>query len=130
MIERGQATFLEVGGAILAIREQGHAEMLERGYLTFEDYMKRRWGWSRTHGYALISAVEVAENVLPVGHAEALGVQHTAALAPLPPADQRHVWAEAVRTTNGQPRVSDLRKIVRDLEAERRMPAVAPTLRF
>lgn len=121
VIERGQATFLEVGRAILAIREQGRAEMRARGFPTFENYMRRRWGWSRTHGYALIAAVGVAENVLALGHSDGLGIEHTATLAPLPAPAQRHAWAEAVRTSeDGRPRVGDLRKIVRELEAERK----------
>lgn len=127
VIERGQATFLEVGRAILAIREGGKREREARGYLTFEDYMRRRWGWTRDQGYKMMRAVEVAGNVDSESTpASPLRFLHTQVLAPLPAETQRHAWAEAVRTSeDGKPRVSDLRKIVRDMEAEKKAERLA-----
>src|SRR5262249_39122335 len=41
VIARGHQTFCEVGLAIIHIRDAGRDEMRRRGYLTFEDYMRR-----------------------------------------------------------------------------------------
>lgn len=42
MIERGIQTFVDVGLALLAVREQ----RLWRTYGTFENYCSERWGWT------------------------------------------------------------------------------------
>jgi len=62
VIERGLETFVEVGLALLAIRD---GEKYHETYATFEDYCRQRWGWSRDYGYKLIRSAEVV-NVLGV----------------------------------------------------------------
>jgi site-specific DNA-methyltransferase (adenine-specific) len=124
VIERGQATFRAVGEALLSIREHGSAELRRRGYSGFEEYVRRRWKWSRQRGYQLADAAEVLRNIedcqRPVDTSE-VTEWTLRPLATLQPEQQRHAWAEAVRTSDdGKPRVSDLRKIVRNLESERK----------
>lgn len=71
LIERGKKTFLEVGMALLSIRE----EKLYRP-LTFEKYCKERWGFNSQRARQLMSAVETSTRVpisLPTeGHYRAL----------------------------------------------------------
>ncbi|KKN28637.1 hypothetical protein LCGC14_0852100 [marine sediment metagenome] len=57
VIERGLETFVEVGLALLAIRDR---KKYRENYSTFEDYCRERWGWSRQHGYELMDAAKVS----------------------------------------------------------------------
>lgn len=89
VIERGQYTFIEVGHALLTIRDgRGYRH---GGFATFEAYLHERWGWSRTHGYNVIAAAEVVTNVLPVRHSGLPTLSQALALAPLPPTEQRQL---------------------------------------
>jgi hypothetical protein len=62
VIERGLKTFLEVGTALLSIRELRLYR--EQGYATFEDYRRQRWQMSRVHAHHLIAASGVVDNLL------------------------------------------------------------------
>ena len=65
VIEQGKLTFVAVGRALLEIRDRkGYA--LD-GYSTFEEYVRKKWGWARAHAYRLIGAAEVAEVLSPTG---------------------------------------------------------------
>lgn len=87
VIEHGQRTFLEVGAALLAIRD-GRGFRLA-GFDTFESYCRDRWGIDRRRGYELIAATEVLENVRSTGQTP--GLTQAVVLAPLEPAEQRHI---------------------------------------
>lgn len=65
VIEAGLATFVEVGEALLAIRD-GRLYR-EAGFARFEDYTRERWGFSRSRAHRLIEASEVAA-MLPIGN--------------------------------------------------------------
>ena len=54
-----------------------HDEYLYYDYGTFEEYCEKRWGWRRRHGYQLIKAHKLMENVRQ-------GAQ-------IPPANERQV---------------------------------------
>jgi hypothetical protein len=57
VITRGHQTFVEVGEALLAIREpRGYRAA---GFPTFEEYLRERWGWTRQRGYQLIQSAHV-----------------------------------------------------------------------
>ena len=82
IIERGQQTFVEVGQALMEIRDGRLYK--EQGHATFEDYCQKRWGWQRRHGYELIQAAEVFANVR--SNAQNLpSLTQAVQLAPLPP---------------------------------------------
>lgn len=58
VVERGLSTFVEVGNALMEIRD---ARLYRATHPTFEAYCRERWGFSRSHGYRLIRAAELAE---------------------------------------------------------------------
>lgn len=58
VIERGFATFIEVGNAIAEIRNK---ELYLESYPTFEDYMRERWGWTRQQGYYQIRGAQIGQ---------------------------------------------------------------------
>ncbi len=64
VIERGQQTFVEVGNALMKIRDQ---RLYRETYATFETYCRERWGWSRISAYRHIEAAEVVQ-MLPMGN--------------------------------------------------------------
>src|SRR5574343_438884 len=110
-IERGMQTFVEVGLALMEIRD-GRLYRAEFG--TFEEYCQERWGWTDRRARMLISAAGVMDNlktgttvpVLPANEAQ------VRPLATLPPDLQRAAWREAVDTApNGKvtgPHVQDV----------------------
>jgi hypothetical protein len=65
IVERGLATVVEVGLALLEIRDS--PPYIEAGLATFDTYCRTRWGWSRQHAYRLIDGAQVAELVSPAG---------------------------------------------------------------
>ena len=64
IIARGLATFVEVGTALLKIRD---ARLYRAAYGTFENYCQERWGMKRAHAYRMIEAAKVCENLSPMG---------------------------------------------------------------
>lgn len=92
VIERGLGTFVEVGEALLAIR---NARLYRESHGTFEGYCRERWGMERAHAYRQIQSAEVAALVSPVGDIPSERVARE--LAPLrdEPEQMREVWQEA-----------------------------------
>lgn len=112
VIERGLQTFLEVGNALLEIREK----QLYRDHGTFEDYCKERWGWSRRRGIQLADAAEVVRNVNNSSHSLTHVPQNEAQVRPLTtlePEEQAPAWEEACATAaNGEPTAAEVQTVV------------------
>lgn len=64
IIQAGLNTFVEVGSALMSIRE-GRLYRVE--YSTFEDYCRERWGMTRKRAYDLMGAAETVELMSPIG---------------------------------------------------------------
>jgi hypothetical protein len=95
IIAQGLKTFIEVGHALLAIREQG---LYRETYGTFEGYLDQRWGLSRPHAYRLMDAAEVVDVVTANGVPAPANEAQARPLTSLPPAQQAEVWQEVVKT--------------------------------
>jgi hypothetical protein len=95
IIAQGFKTFVEVGQALVAIRDQ---RLYRQDYGTFEDYLRQRWDLSRPYAYQLIDASVTVQNlsatadILPANEAQARP------LTSVPPDQQAEVWQEAVKT--------------------------------
>jgi phage N-6-adenine-methyltransferase len=92
VIERGLNTFVEVGAALLEIRD---SRLYKDGYSTFEDYCRERWGMARNYANKMIAASEVVANVgtnvpIPVNEAQ------VRPLVGLPKEKQFDVWQQVV----------------------------------
>lgn len=61
VIERGKVAFIEVGLALMEIRDKRGYKLT--GYETFEVYCKDRWGWSTDSAYGYIGAAQVAKKI-------------------------------------------------------------------
>lgn len=64
VIERGLTTFVEVGAALMEIRD---SRLYRETHGTFEAYCRERWGWDRTYAHRTIQAAEVSR-MLPMGN--------------------------------------------------------------
>jgi hypothetical protein len=95
VIAQGIKTFVEVGQALYAIREQ---RLYRQDYGTFEDYLRQRWDLSRPHAYRMIDAAKVMENLSPIGDIVPVNEAQARPLASLPPAQQSEAWKEAIET--------------------------------
>ena len=60
IIDRGLASFIEVGNALIEIRD---AKMYGKGYDTFEEYCDKRFGFTRQRAYQLIDATKTVREM-------------------------------------------------------------------
>jgi hypothetical protein len=90
IIERGMRTFIEVGNALLEIRNRRLYR--EQGFKTFEDYCRERWNMSRTYAYRQIDAAKVVQNLSPIGDIPLTEAQ-ARELARVSPERQREIAA-------------------------------------
>jgi hypothetical protein len=111
IIERGMSTFMDVGNALVTIRDQ---RLYRRDFATFESYCKERWGFTRSRAYRLIDAVGIA-GLLPAG--EPANEAQLRQLGPIrdDPEAVAAVWAAAnASVTNGQPPSAKVIRETRD----------------
>jgi hypothetical protein len=64
VIARGLETFVEVGGALMAIRDR---RLYRETHSTFEAYCRDKWSMSRTHANRTIKAAVIAGELAPIG---------------------------------------------------------------
>lgn len=88
-IARGLRTFVEVGEALLSIRDR---RLYRANYRTFEDYCRDRWSMARRTAYQLMDAAGVVENVRNCAQALPANEAQVRPLAMLQPDEQRLVW--------------------------------------
>jgi VRR-NUC domain len=60
IIERGVQTFVEVGEALMEIRD---SRLYKQTHSSFESYLRERWKMSRPRGYQLIGAAKLSTTV-------------------------------------------------------------------
>lgn len=109
-IERGLQTFVDVGLALMEIRD---ARLYRADYGTFEEYCRERWGWTRRHTNRLIASAEVVDNLGPIGPILPSTESQARPLAALPPDLQRDVWSEALDTApNGKVTAAHVQGVV------------------
>lgn len=114
VIGRGLQTFVEVGEALLTIRD---GRLYRAEHRTFEGYCRQRWGFSHQRASQLTQAAEVATIVagheLPPPANEAQARE----LAPLRDEPERmaEAWQEVVETASeGKVTADHVREVVRE----------------
>jgi DNA N-6-adenine-methyltransferase (Dam). len=95
VIERGLNTFVEVGAALLEIRD---SRLYKDNYSTFESYCQERWGMSKQHAFRLMDGVEVIRNLSPMGDFLPSSERQIRPLVGLPQEQQFQVWQQVVNT--------------------------------
>lgn len=114
VIEHGQQTFIEVGLALLAIRDRRLYR--DQGHSTFEDYCQKRWGWQRAHAYRMIDSAKVAAVLSPMGDMPETERQ-ARELTPIMRQDPAHVaevWHEVKQRFGDDVTAADVRTVVQE----------------
>lgn len=109
VIERGQATFIEVGRALAEIREK---KLYKGAFRTFEDYCKNRWGWGAGRARQITRASEYATKLVAV----------TQGNAPLPETE-KEARAQMTRLSTELLSALPPEELARRLEEEKRLQA-------
>jgi ParB family chromosome partitioning protein len=92
-IEHGLDTFVEVGTALLTIRD---GRLYREEYKTFEDYCKQKWGMVSRQANRLIQSASVIENLRPIGLTLPESESQTRPLTCLSEEVQRQVWQDVI----------------------------------
>jgi hypothetical protein len=98
-IQAGLTSFIEVGSALLAIRDQ---RLYRAEFLSFDEYCQTRWSLTKSYAHRLITATQVAAEVVPIGTTPTAESQ-VRPLKAVAPEDRPKVWQEAVEATGGKP---------------------------
>lgn len=96
VIERGLATFVEVGAALMSIRDD---RLYRVEYGTFEDYCRERWGMSNRHANRLVEAAEITLTLGPIGPTSESQARELSGLAPDVAAEVMQAAAESGKVT-------------------------------
>ena len=117
-IERGMQTFVEVGLALMEIRD-GRLYRAEFG--TFEEYCQERWGWTRQRANQLIASADVVSNLEMTTIVVKPSTESQARpLAALPPAQQREAWERVLETApNGKITAAIVTQAAKEIRQER-----------
>ncbi len=98
IVEKGKSTFIEVGMALLRIRE---ARLYKATHSSWENYCQHRWGWSGRRGNQLAQAAQVIAELGEVGN-RVPGEHAARHLASLPSVEHRKAAVElAVEEAGG-----------------------------
>lgn len=108
VIQRGLVEFLDVGAALITIRD---FRFYRASHRTFKDYVKERWGWQGANAHRQIQAAMVAIDLSANGQPPPANERQARELAKLADPEQRAAaWAKAVSTApkgaDGQSKVT------------------------
>lgn len=128
-IQHGVATFIEVGEALLEIRD---SRLYRIEYGTFEDFCKGKWDFSKRQANRLIGASEVVATLGPIGPKPTTESQAHPLTKLDTPEKQREAWQKAVDASpTGQPTAKQVEEAVHEvIEPEVEVePTPEPTAR-
>jgi hypothetical protein len=109
-IKTGMTTFVEVGNALMEIRD---SKLYRVEHKTFEAYCRDKWGMSRVQAHRIIGASEVSK-MLPIGNKLPQTETQARPLTKLPAKKQPEAWAKAVEIADGnQPTQRQVEQAVR-----------------
>lgn len=113
VIERGLKTFVDVGQALLSIRD---GRLYRTQFGTFEDYCRERWGMSQPRAYQMMSAAQTVGLLRSSTIVELPQTESQARpLTQLPPDIQPIIWQRAVETApNGKITAAHVQSVVDD----------------
>lgn len=92
-VKRGLTTFVEVGAALLEIRD---AKLYRERCSTFEAFVQVEFGLSRASAYRQIAAAEVVSEMSQI-ETKPTNADQAIALGALPPEERPKAWTEAVK---------------------------------
>jgi len=125
VIDAGLKTFVDVGNALLEIRD---SRLYREGWGTFEEYCQDRWEFNSSRARQLISAAEVTRNLESVTIVTLPATESQARpLTALEPEAQRQAWQTAVETApNGKVTAAHVKSVVDEMTGRTVAPAISP----
>ena len=113
VIERGLNTFVDVGQALLAIRD---SKLYRNEHSTFEEYCKNRWGMERNYANKMIAAASVVTNLGTIVPIQPMNEAQARPLTRLEPEQQREAWTTAIETApEGKVTGEHVKRVVDDI---------------
>lgn len=109
IVEKGKRTFVEVGAALLRIRE---GRLYRLTHSSWETYCQQRWGWGRGRANNLIAASTAAASVSDVVRTRAMSESSARELAKVP--EERR--AEVLDLLPGAPTAATIRETAEELD--------------
>lgn len=121
-IERGMKTFVEVGQALAAVREN---RLYRADYDTFESYCQGRWGFTRQRAQQITAAAELATTIVDTGLPAPANEGQARELAKVPEPERAEVWQKTVERTEGKPTAKAISETAEEVrkQAERQRDA-------
>lgn len=118
VIDRGLKTFVDVGNALLEIRDN---RLYRAEYSTFEDYCRERWNISRPRAYQLIEAAEVVNCLSTIVDKIPATESQVRPLTQLEPEQQREAWQYVVNNApDGKITAAQVLEAAKIIQAEKR----------
>jgi N6-adenosine-specific RNA methylase IME4 len=118
IIEHGLNTFVDVGNALLEIRD---SKLYRQDFTTFEDYCKERWGIERRRAYQLMDAAKAVENVYLSTQTVPVNELQARPLTALDPQEQIEAWKRVIENTpEGKITAAVVLKAAKEVEREKR----------
>lgn len=107
VIERGLTTFVDVGNALLTIRDE---RLYRADYATFEDYCEERWGLTRRRAYQLMDAAGAVSTMVHTGLPAPENERQARELGRVPEDQRAEVWQQTIDNTDGKPTAAAIRE--------------------
>lgn len=118
-IRQGLNTFVDVGNALLEIRDK---RLYRQEYSTFEEYCREQWNMSKPRAYQLIDAANVVTNLSTIVDKFPIIESQARPLASLEPEEQVEAWKRVITSTpEGKVTASIVLKAVKEVEREKRI---------
>lgn len=95
VIRKGKETFVEVGLALMAIRDQ---RLYRKDHGDFGEYCESKWGWSRQRAHQVIQAATVVKSLPPEVSIKIDSPATALAVKKVPEANRERVLATAAST--------------------------------
>lgn len=124
VIERGLQTFVDVGLALMEIRD---SRLYRRDYGTFEDYCRERWNFTDRRARMLVASAEVIGNIGTVVPLLPSNERQIRPLTSLPADEQVIVWQRAVDTApEGKITAAHVQSVVDEHRGNGHKPELRP----
>ena len=117
-IRQGLNTFVDVGNALLEIRDK---RLYRQEYSTFEEYCREQWNIERRRAYQLMDAAQVVENVYLSTQTAPMNELQARPLTSLEPDKQVEAWKRVITSTpEGKVTASIVLKAAKEVAREKR----------
>lgn len=119
-IRQGLNTFVDVGNALLEIRDK---RLYRQEYSTFEEYCREQWSFTKQRAYQLMDAATVVDTIQKSTIVDFFPKTETQArpLASLEPEEQVEAWKRVITSTpEGKITAAIVLKAAKEVEREKR----------